>query len=89
MAGDLMYAFRVMRLPLLDAGGATIGRIQDLVAVSGRQGQLPRLVGFVAEIQRRRIFVNSHASPSSVPMGPVCAVGTSTSTRSSPAPERC
>ena len=60
MAGDLIYAFRVMRLPLLDAGGATIGRIQDLVAVSGRQGQLPRLVGFVAEIQRRRIFVNSH-----------------------------
>ena len=60
MAGDLIYAFRVMRLPLLDAGGATIGRIQDLVAVSGRQGQPPRLVGFVAEIQRRRIFVNSN-----------------------------
>ena len=60
MAGDLIYAFRVMRLPLLDAGGATLGRIQDLVVVSGRQGEAPRLVGFVAEIQRRRIFVNAN-----------------------------
>ena len=27
MAGELIYAFRVMRLPLLDAGGAHIGRL--------------------------------------------------------------
>jgi hypothetical protein len=60
MAGDLIYAFRVMRLPLLDAGGATIGRIQDLVAVPGRPGEAPRIVGFVAESQRRRIFVNAN-----------------------------
>jgi predicted transcriptional regulator len=60
MAGDLIYAFRVMRLPLLDAGGAAIGRIQDLVAVPGRPGTPPRIVGFVAESQRRRIFVNAN-----------------------------
>src|SRR5688572_24845628 len=60
MAGDLIYAFRVMRLPLLDAGGAAIGRIHDLVAVPGRAGDPPRLVGFVAESQRRRIFVNAN-----------------------------
>ena len=60
MAADLIYAFRVMRLPLLDAGGATIGRIQDIVAVPGRPGALPRVVGFVAESQRRRIFVNAN-----------------------------
>lgn len=60
MAGELIYAFRIMRLPLLDAGGAAIGRIQDLVAVPGRPGQLPRLVGFVAESQHRRIFVNAN-----------------------------
>lgn len=60
MAGELIYAFRVMRLPLLDAGGAQIGRIQDLVAVSGRPGDPPRVVGFVAESQRRRIFVNAN-----------------------------
>jgi hypothetical protein len=45
MAGDLIYAFRVMRLPLLDAGGAAIGRIHDIVAVPGAAGELPRVVG--------------------------------------------
>ena len=63
MAGDLIYAFRVMRLPLLDAGGAPIGRIEDIVAVPGRAGRRPasaRIVGFVAGSQRRRIFVNAN-----------------------------
>ncbi|MGI9051677.1 MAG: magnesium transporter MgtE N-terminal domain-containing protein [Ilumatobacteraceae bacterium] len=69
MAGDLIYAFRVMRLPLLDAGGATIGRIQDLVVVAGRVGDEPRLVGFVAEIQRRRIFVNANRLAELAPDG--------------------
>ncbi len=59
MAGELIYAFRVMRLPLLDAGGAEIGTIDDLVVVPGRTGQPPRVVGFVASSQRRRIFVNA------------------------------
>src|SRR5687768_11361705 len=60
MAGELIYAFRVMRLPLLDAGGAAIGRIHDIVAVPDTEGRLPRVVGFVAEVQRRRIFVNAN-----------------------------
>jgi CBS domain-containing protein len=66
MAGDLIYAFRVMRLPLLDAGGEPIGRIEDLVAIPGRPARAgspaipPRIVGFVANSQRRRIFVNAH-----------------------------
>ncbi len=61
MAGDLIYAFRVMRLPLLDAGGATIGRITDIVATTpARPGDAPRVVGFVAESARRRIFVNAN-----------------------------
>ena len=59
MAGELIYAFRVMRLPLLDAGGAEIGTIDDLVVVPGRTGKPPRVVGFVASSQRRRIFVNA------------------------------
>ncbi|MFZ1488569.1 MAG: CBS domain-containing protein [Ilumatobacteraceae bacterium] len=59
MAGDLIYAFRVMRLPLLDAGGAAIGRLEDVVVVPGRVGSAPRVVGFVATSQRRRIFVNA------------------------------
>jgi CBS domain-containing protein len=66
MPGDLIYAFRVMRLPLLDAGGAPIGRIEDIVAIPGRAGKgrepaiPPRIVGFVAGSQRRRIFVNAN-----------------------------
>ena len=59
MAGELIYAFRVMRLPLLDAGGAEIGKIAGLVVVPGRAGAAPRVVGFVATSQRRRIFVNA------------------------------
>jgi len=65
-APELIYAFRVMRLPLLDAGGAPIGRIQDIVAIPGRPGRgsepaiAPRIVGFVADSQRRRIFVNAN-----------------------------
>ena len=40
-----------MRLPLLDAGGAEIGKIQDIVVVPGRTGRPPRVVGFVASSQ--------------------------------------
>ena len=59
MAGDLIYAFRIMRLPLLDAGGAAIGRIDDIVVVPGSRGLAPQVLGFVATSQRRRIFVNA------------------------------
>ncbi len=58
MAGDLIYAFRIMRLPLLDAGGKPIGRVEDIVLVPGAGARAPRVVGFVATSQRRRIFVN-------------------------------
>jgi CBS domain-containing protein len=58
MAGELMYAFRVMRLPLLDAGGSPIGKLDDIVIVPGAAGAAPRVLGFVATSQRRRIFVN-------------------------------
>ncbi|MFN3257991.1 MAG: magnesium transporter MgtE N-terminal domain-containing protein [Ilumatobacter sp.] len=66
MAADQIYAFRVTRLPLLDAGGSPIGQIEDLVAIPGRPAQrgrpaeAPRIVGFVANSQRRRIFVNAN-----------------------------
>jgi CBS domain-containing protein/flagellar motility protein MotE (MotC chaperone) len=60
MAGELIYAFRVMRLPLLDAGGSTIGRLDDIVVIPGRPGIAPRVLGFVATSQRRRIFVSGN-----------------------------
>jgi CBS domain-containing protein len=59
MAGDLIYASRIMRLPLLDAGGAAIGRLDDIVIIPGARGAKPRVLGFVASSQRRRIFVNA------------------------------
>lgn len=58
MASDLLYAFRVTRLPLLDADGATIGRIEDIVLAPPHGEEPPRVLGFVAASQRRRIFVN-------------------------------
>ena len=66
MSGELIYAFRVMRLPLLDAGGAQIGKLDDIVVIPGRPGKgsdpaiPPRVVGFVASSQRRSIFVNAN-----------------------------
>ena len=48
-----------MRLPLLDAGGAAIGRLDDIVVIPGRARRAPRVLGFVATSQRRRIFVNA------------------------------
>ncbi len=59
MAGELVYAFRVMRLPLLDADAVTIGRLEDIVVVPGHAQDAPRVIGFVASSQRRRIFVNA------------------------------
>ncbi|MGA0879010.1 MAG: magnesium transporter MgtE N-terminal domain-containing protein, partial [Ilumatobacteraceae bacterium] len=59
MAGELIYAFRISRLPLLDAGGSSIGRLEDIVVVPGHGGSAPRVVGFTALSQRRRIFVNA------------------------------
>jgi CBS domain-containing protein len=61
MAGsELIWAFRVMRLPLLDAGGAAIGRFEDIVLTPGAPGEPPDVLGFVASSQRRRIFVNAN-----------------------------
>lgn len=60
MAGELIWAFRVMRLPLRDAGGQHVGRVNDIVVVPGEHGDDPRVVGFVADSQRRRIFVSAN-----------------------------
>jgi CBS domain-containing protein len=56
---ELIWAFRVMRLPLLDAGGAAIGRFEDIVITPGQRNEPPEVLGFVASSQRRHIFVNA------------------------------
>jgi CBS domain-containing protein/sporulation protein YlmC with PRC-barrel domain len=59
VAADLIYAYRVMQLPLLDAEGSIIGKVEDIVLTPGARGEAPVVLGFVASAQRRRIFVNA------------------------------
>jgi CBS domain-containing protein len=57
---DLIWAFRVMRLALLDVNSAAIGRVEDVVITAGTATEAPDVLGFVASSQRRRIFVNAN-----------------------------
>ena len=59
MSGELLYAFRIMRLPLLDAGGQAIGKINDIIIVPSRSTEPPKVLGFVATSQRRKIFISA------------------------------
>ncbi len=60
MAGPPIYVSRLVRLPLLDADGIPVGRLEDVVLTSGGPSTPPRVLGFVANLQRRRIFVNAN-----------------------------
>jgi flagellar motility protein MotE (MotC chaperone) len=57
MADELVFVSRVVRLSLLDSEGTPMGRIDDIVLVPSHR-RPPRVLGFVAVVQRRRIFVN-------------------------------
>ncbi|MEO6121994.1 MAG: CBS domain-containing protein [Acidimicrobiales bacterium] len=61
MAGPLIFVSRLVRLPLLGADGVSIGRLEDVVLTPpAGAGAAPRVIGFVAAVQRRRIFVNAN-----------------------------
>lgn len=53
----MIFVSRITRLPLTDAEGTPLGRIEDVVLVPSHR-RPPRVLGFVASVQRRRIFVN-------------------------------
>ncbi|MCW2952782.1 MAG: hypothetical protein JWQ48_1952 [Conexibacter sp.] len=55
MPERIVYVSRLVRLPLLGADGADVGRIVDVVV--GLGGAPPRVIGFVVAVQRRRVFV--------------------------------
>jgi CBS domain-containing protein len=55
MEERIVYVSRLIRLPLLGADGAEIGRINDAVIDLGSKP--PRVNGFVTGLQRRRVFV--------------------------------
>ena len=60
---ELIYAYRVMRLPVLDAGGRPIGKVDDIVVVPGRGRDAPRVLGFVVNSQRGGTVLGSPAVP--------------------------
>ena len=60
MAGPPIFVSRLVRLPLLGADGTQIGRINDVVLTPGGPRQPPRVLGFVATVNRTQIFVNAN-----------------------------
>ena len=61
MATDApIYISRVLRLPLVDRDGVPLGRVGDLVIGPPSRDTPPRVLGFVAAVQRRDIFINAN-----------------------------
>lgn len=60
MADRLVYASRLVRLPLIGADGAEIGRLDDVVVGAPSQSEAPHVHGFVVQVQRRRVFVSGN-----------------------------
>lgn len=54
----LLWVSRLVRLALRSVDGEIIGRITDVVIGPHGDSDAPGVVGFVAEVQRRPIFVN-------------------------------
>ncbi len=58
-ATGAIYVTRLIGLPLLAADESPLGRIADVVLGVPYRDASPRVIGFVATVQRRRIFVNA------------------------------
>jgi len=59
MSGQTVFVSRLVRLALLDSESSAIGKIDDVVlALSGEES--PRVLGYVAIVQRRHIFINAN-----------------------------
>ncbi|MCB0970132.1 MAG: hypothetical protein KDA97_01250, partial [Acidimicrobiales bacterium] len=56
MASNPVFVSRLVRLPLTDADGDPVGRVRDVVLVPS--GARYRVLGLVANIERRAIFIN-------------------------------
>lgn len=55
---ERVFAGRLLRLPLSDDAGAVLGRVEDVVLAPSYAEMPPRVLGLVANVQRRHIFVN-------------------------------
>lgn len=60
MASALAFVSRLVGLHLLASDGSPVGRIADVVLAHPAPDQPPPVVGFVAEVGRRQIFVNAN-----------------------------
>ncbi len=56
MSDELVFVSKITRLPLTDSDGAPVGRVVDVVLVPVHKAP-PRVLGFVAVVQRRKIFI--------------------------------
>lgn len=59
VAEDRIFAGRLLRLGLTDENGVALGRVDDILIAPAYSTAPPHVLGFVAEVQRRRIFVNT------------------------------
>src|SRR6478735_1633972 len=60
MSEEIVYASRVLKLPLLDVDGMAVGPVTDIVigpALDADDG--PTVRGFLASVQRRTIFISA------------------------------
>lgn len=71
-----IYVTRLVRLPLVGPDGAPVGRIDDVVLTPSAPASPPRVLGFVADVQRRHIFVNANRLDDIDPGGARLAKGT-------------
>ncbi len=60
MSGATVFVSRLVGLDLLASDGAAIGRVVDAVIGYPAKDVAPPILGFVAEVQRRQIFVNAN-----------------------------
>ncbi|MGD1012566.1 MAG: CBS domain-containing protein [Acidimicrobiales bacterium] len=56
MATDIIHLSGIVHSPLLGSDGGRIGRVEDVIALSGEQAH-PPVTGIVARIGRRELFV--------------------------------
>jgi flagellar motility protein MotE (MotC chaperone) len=54
-----IYVARLTRLPVMGPDGLPLGRLDDVVLAPSGPSVAPRVLGFVANVQRRQIFVNA------------------------------
>jgi CBS domain-containing protein len=76
MDQSTIYVSRLVKLPLRAADGSIIGRISDVVFGPAPSSGAPEVVGYVAVVNRRQIFVNAARAGSITPTGLALQSGT-------------